>query len=114
MRRVAQDLIANDESEISEVVRRRLFEHLGPDGSRQQVTRAYADWCFERSARLPAEWTAGDSTSTRSRGRQHLRRRFEACYPFHPATLWVFQREWRALAQFQQTRGALAMLAQSH
>ena len=27
--RVAQDLIANDESEISEVVRRRLFENLG-------------------------------------------------------------------------------------
>ena len=27
--RVAQDLITNDESEISEVVRRRLFENLG-------------------------------------------------------------------------------------
>ena len=61
VRRVARDLIANDESEISEVVRRR---------------------------------------------------RFEACYPFHPATLSVFQRKWRALGQFQQTRGALAMLAQ--
>ncbi len=33
-------------------------------------------------------------------------------HPFHPATLSVFQRKWRALAQFQQTRGALAMLAQ--
>ena len=112
VRRVAQDLIANDESEISEVVRRRLFEDLGPDGTRQRVAKAYADWCFERSARLPAEWTAVDSTSTKSRGRQHLRKRFEACYPFHPATLSVFQRKWRALAQFQQTRGALAMLAQ--
>ena len=112
VRRVAQDLIANDESEISEVVRRRLFEDLGPDGTRQRVAKAYADWCFERSARLPAEWTAVDSTSTKSRGRQHLQRRFEACYPFHPATLSVFQRKWRALAQFQQTRGALAMLAQ--
>ena len=29
VRRVARDLIANDESEISEVVRRRLFEDLG-------------------------------------------------------------------------------------
>ena len=112
VRRVAQDLIANDESEISEVVRRRLFEDLGPDTTRQRVAKAYADWCFERSARLPAEWTAVDSASTRSRGRQHLRGRFEACYPFHPATLSVFQRKWRALAQFQQTRGALAMLAQ--
>jgi len=112
VRRVAQDLIANDESEISEVVRRRLFEDLGPDTTRRRVAKAYADWCFERSARLPAEWTAVDSASTASRGRQHLRGRFEACYPFHPATLSVFQRKWRALAQFQQTRGALAMLAQ--
>ena len=29
--RVAQDLIANDESEISEVIRRRLFENLGSE-----------------------------------------------------------------------------------
>ena len=33
--RVAQDLIANDESEISEVVRRRLFENLGSERTRQ-------------------------------------------------------------------------------
>jgi hypothetical protein len=29
VRRVAKDLIANDESEISEVIRRRLFEDVG-------------------------------------------------------------------------------------
>lgn len=32
--------------------------------------------------------------------------------PVHPATLSVFQRKWRALPQYPQTRGALAMLAQ--
>ena len=112
VRRVARDLIANDESEISEVVRRRLFESLGGDRVRQNVARAYADWCFERSARLPSEWTAVDTAATGSRGRDFLRKRFESCYPFHPATLSVFQRKWRALTQFQQTRGALAMLAQ--
>ena len=112
VRRVARDLIANDESEISEVVRRRLFESLGSDRVRQNVARAYADWCFERSARLPSEWTAVDTAATGSRGRDFLRKRFESCYPFHPATLSVFQRKWRALTQFQQTRGALAMLAQ--
>ncbi len=41
-----------------------------------------------------------------------LKSRFEACYPFHPATISVFQRKWQALSQFQQTRGALAMFAQ--
>ena len=31
VRRVAKDLIVNDEAEISDVVRRRLFEDLGPE-----------------------------------------------------------------------------------
>ena len=112
VRRVARDLIANDESEISEVVRRRLFEDLGSERVRQNVARAYADWCFERTARLPSEWTAVDTATTGSRARDFLRGRFESSYPFHPSTLSVFQRKWRALPQFQQTRGALAMLAQ--
>ena len=110
--RVAQDLIANDESEISEVVRRRLFENLGNPRTHQRVAKAYADWCFERSARLPSEWTAVDTATNDARAKDFLRRRFEACYPFHPATLSVFQRKWSALPQFQKTRGALAMLAQ--
>ena len=112
VRRVARDLIANDESEISEVVRRRLFEDLGNERIRRRVAKTYADWCFERTARLPAEWLAVDTATTEARAREFLRGRFEACYPFHPATLSVFQRKWRALTQFQQTRGALAMLAQ--
>ncbi len=112
VRRVARDLIANDESEISEVVRRRLFEDLGSKRVRKNVAKTYADWCFERSARLPAEWLAVDTSKTESKAWEFLRSRFEACYPFHPATLSVFQRKWRALTQFQQTRGALAMLAQ--
>ena len=112
VRRVARDLIANDEAEISEVVRRRLFEDIGRERVRQNVARAYAERCFERSERLPAEWTAVDTSTTGARSRDFLRKRFEACYPFHPATLSVFQRKWRALPQFQQTRGALAMLAQ--
>jgi hypothetical protein len=41
-----------------------------------------------------------------------LQKRFEDCYPFHPATISVFQRKWQTLSQFQQTRGTLAMLAQ--
>ena len=112
VRRVARDLIAIDESEISEVVRRRLFKDLGNERVRRRVAKFYADWCFERSARLPNEWLAVDTTKPGAKAREFLRERFEACYPFHPATLSVFQRKWRALAQFQQTRGALAMLGQ--
>ena len=112
VRRVAKDLIANDESEISEVVRRRLFENLGSERVRKNVARAFSDWCFERRAQLPPEWTAVDTATTETKAREYLRGRFEACYPFHPATLSVFQRKWQALAQYQQTRGTLAMLAQ--
>jgi hypothetical protein len=112
VRRVAKDLIANDETEISEVVRRRLFEDIGSDRVRKNVSKAYADWCFERRAQLPSEWTAVDTATTEAKAREYLRGRFEVCYPFHPATLSVFQRKWQALSQYQQTRGTLAMLAQ--
>jgi len=112
VRRVAKDLIANDEAEISEVVRRRLFENLGPEKVRRTVAKIYADYCFDKRAELPSEWTAVDTASTESKAREFLRGRFEACYPFHPATLSVFQRKWQALPQYQQTRGTLAMLAQ--
>ncbi|HPP03181.1 MAG TPA: DUF499 domain-containing protein, partial [bacterium] len=43
VRRVAKDLIANDETEISEVVRRRLFEDLGSDRIRKNIANTYAD-----------------------------------------------------------------------
>lgn len=112
VRRVAKDLIANDETEISDVVRRRLFEDLGSEKVRENVARAYADWCFERRAQLPSEWTAVDTASSETKAKEFLKKRFSECYPFHPATLSVFQRKWQALAQYQQTRGTLAMLAQ--
>jgi hypothetical protein len=112
VKRVAKDLIAVDEAEISEVVRRRLFEDLGAEKTRKAVAKAYADWCFERRAQLPPEWTAVDSTATEAKAREFLQARFEACYPFHPSALSVFQRKWQSLHQYQQTRGTLAMLAQ--
>ena len=112
VRRVAKDLIANDETEISEVVRRRLFQDLGSEKTRKNVARVFSDWCFERRAQLPPEWTAVDSASTEAKAREFLQRRFDACYPCHPATLSVVQRKWQSLPQYQQTRGTLAMLAQ--
>ena len=93
VRRVAKDLIANDEKGISEVVRRRLFQDLGSEKIRKNVSKAFGDWCFERRAQLPPEWSAVDS-ATESKARESLQRRFETCYPFHPATLSVFQRKW--------------------
>jgi len=110
--RVAKNLISNDEAESSEVVRRRLFEDLGSERTRKNVAKTFADWCFEHNARLPPEWTAVDTATTEIKARDYLQKRFEACYPFHPSTLSVFQRKWQVLPQYQQTRGTLAMLAQ--
>lgn len=112
VRRVAKDLLANDEAEISEVIRKRLFDDIGDSKVIKSVSKTYSDWCFERKDRLPPEWTMVDSAATEAKAKDYLRGRFEACYPFHPATLSVFQRKWRALKQYQQTRGTLAMLAQ--
>jgi hypothetical protein len=100
--RVGKDLVANDASEVSEIVRRRLFEESGRDSMRKAVSRQYARWVFERKDRLPSEW--GQMSE------EQIRAQFEACYPFHPSTLTVFQRKWQALPQFQQTRTTLAML----
>lgn len=112
VRRVARELIVNEEGEIAEVVRRRLFQDLGEDKVRLSISKAFAEWCFERRNQLPPEWTAVDTGSTDVKAKEHLRKRFESCYPFHPATLSVFQRKWQTLPQYQQTRGTLAMLAQ--
>lgn len=110
--RVSKNLIANDEAEISEVIRRRLFEDLGDIKTRRTVAKAYTDWCFERIERLPSEWVSVDTSAGDVKARERLTQRFEACYPFHPATLSVFQRKWQTLSHFQQTRSTLAMFAQ--
>lgn len=112
VRRVASNLVANDEGEIADVVRRRLFEDMGSEQTRRNVARSYADWCFENRAQLPPEWTAVETARTDTEAREFLRRRFESAYPFHPATLSVFQRKWASVPHFQATRGTLAMLAQ--
>jgi hypothetical protein len=112
VRRVARELIVNEEGEIAEVVRRRLFDDLGPEKTRASVAKVFAEWCFERRNQLPPEWTIADSSTTDAKAKEQLQKRFERCYPFHPATLSVFQRKWQTLSQYQQTRGTLAMLAQ--
>jgi hypothetical protein len=102
--RIGLPLIATDPEEISEIIRRRLFEDIGRKTMQQAVARQYAKWVFTRRDRLPNEFADFPE--------EVIRKRFEACYPFHPGTLTVFQRKWQTLPTFQQTRGTLAMLGQ--
>jgi len=62
VRRVSKDLIVNDDAEISDVLRKRLFDEIGPEKTRKAVAKAYADWCFERRDRLPYGWMNVDSS----------------------------------------------------
>jgi hypothetical protein len=112
VKRVAKDLLVNDEAEIGDVVRRRLFDDLGKESIRRAAALTYANWCFDHRAELLPEVTAVDRAITETGAREFLRARFEQCYPFHPSTLTVFQRKCRSLSQFQQTLGTLAMFAQ--
>jgi len=100
--RLGKPLIATDPEEVSEIIRRRLFEDPGRRSMQQAAGRQFARWVFERRDRLPPEFANFPE--------EVIRRQFEMCYPFHPSTLTVFQRKWQSLATFQQTRGTLAML----
>lgn len=110
LNRLGKAVIMSAESETSEIIRRRLFEwdtrYVNDDGrillSTDAITTCneYADWLNDNRPQIPA-WFSID----------HAKDTFQATYPFHPMVLSVFERKWRALPRFQQTRGILRLLA---
>lgn len=108
--RLGKALVMSAESETSEIIRRRLFDGwdlraLGADGRVQldrdalATCRQYADWVIQYKDLLPG-WFSPDQAE----------KAFQATYPFHPSVISVFERKWRAVGNFQQTRGVLRML----
>ena len=97
-------------AETSEIIRRRLFDWdmraLGSDGQvmlpekAREACHEYARWVADHAQQLPVSIPP-----------EHARAQFEACYPFHPSVLSVFERKWQSVPKFQQTRGMLRMLA---
>jgi len=108
--RVGKAVVMSAEAEISEIIRRRLFEWderaVSQEGkvllSRDalQTCSEYAEWVVTHRQQLP-EWFPVDLA----------RDAFAATYPFHPLVLSVFERKWQALPRFQRTRGILRLLA---
>ncbi len=108
--RVGKAYILSGETETSEIIRRRLFEWdlraVGQNGrvslpkEARTTCREYAQWLEEHRQQLP-QWFPFDLAQDA----------FEATYPFHPMVLSVFERKWRTLPRFQQTRGVLRLLA---
>ena len=108
--RVGKAMTMTAGAETSEIIRRRLFDWdtraLGADGKVMLPEKAKdachesARWVSEHAQQLPGSIPP-----------EHARAHFEACYPFHPSVLSVFERKWQSVPKFQQTRGVLRMLA---
>ncbi len=108
--RVGKAYILSGETETSEIIRRRLFEWdlrtVGQNGrvslprEARTTCREHAQWLEVHRQQLP-QWFPFDLAQNA----------FEATYPFHPIVLSVFERKWRTLPRFQQTRGVLRLLA---
>jgi hypothetical protein len=108
--RLSKAIMMASDNETAEIIRRRLFEWDASAvnaGGRVLLPRdalatcdAYATWAQTHRAQLPGEFPVDNAKDV-----------FAASYPFHPALLSVFERKWRTLPRFQQTRGVLRMLA---
>lgn len=98
--RLGKAVIMSAEHEVSEIIRRRLFEWHGIPLEARRTAAEYASWILDNRQQIP-NWFPID----------HAQAEFEAAYPFHPSVLSVFERKWQALPRFQQTRGVLRLLA---
>lgn len=108
--RLGKAIVMSSDVEISEIIRRRLFEWderaVTAEGkimlSKEAVEtcKEYADWVVAHRQQLPTQFNADTARDA-----------FAATYPFHPVVISVFERKWQALPRFQQTRGILRLLA---
>ncbi len=98
--RLGKPVFMSAEAETSEIIRRRLFEWSGLPSDAIRTVNRYAEWVVQHRHQLPS-WFPVDNA----------REAFAAAYPFHPTVLSVFERKWRGLPRFQQTRGILRLLA---
>ncbi|MBY0524639.1 MAG: DUF499 domain-containing protein [Gemmataceae bacterium] len=97
--RVGKAIMMSADTEMAEIIRRRLFEWHGMPDEGRKTAAAYAEWAIEHAQEL----TNVDADT--------VRERYLATYPFHPSVLSVFERKWQSLPRFQRTRGVLRLLA---
>jgi hypothetical protein len=97
--RVGKAILMSADTEMAEIIRRRLFEWHGMPDDGRKTAAAYAEWAVEHAQEL-----TGIDVDT-------ARERFLAAYPFHPSVMSLFERKWQSLPRFQRTRGILRLLA---
>ncbi|MSR55922.1 MAG: ATP-binding protein [Gemmataceae bacterium] len=97
--RIGKPILMSADKEMSEIIRRRLFEWDTLSNDAKATVSAYAEWAADHAQEL-----AGVD-------RDAIHEQFKACYPFHPSVISVFERKWQSLPRFQRTRGILRLLA---
>ncbi|WP_287106664.1 ATP-binding protein [Mesorhizobium sp.] len=86
--------------EAFEIVRRRLFEPVRDERTRETVCRAFADAYIAEGVKLPAD--------TQER---HYYDRLLHAYPIHPEVFDRLYEDWTTIDGFQRTRGVLKLMA---
>ena len=88
--------------ESFEIVRRRLFDPIGPEEARTRdgVVRAFIEYYRDKAGDFPAGVSEAD-----------YRRRMELSYPIHPELFDRLFEDWSTLEKFQRTRGVLRLMA---
>ncbi len=96
--RVRESVEPVDRKDVSELLRRRLFEYIPPEKER----RAVVNCLVESMKKLPLRASQKDSRAAN---------RLLESYPFHPDLIEVFYQKWTQLTHFQRTRGVLRTFA---
>lgn len=100
LERKGQDTKPVDGAEIYEVIRRRLFEDIGPEEIRKQVASEYVNF-YQKDLKNEVP----DDTQ-----KAGYRKLIEQAYPFHPGLIHIFEHRWASNHDFQRTRGVLQLL----
>jgi len=100
LNRVGKSVIMSTPEESTEIIRRRLFEWDGVPEDGRKTIKEYSRWIMDHRDQMPGDFSIDSAPEV-----------FRATYPFHPAVISVFERKWRTLPKFQQTRGILRLLA---
>ena len=90
-------------TETFEIIRRRLFQELDPEGekAREQAVKAFTSYYKNNAGEFPS--------GVRDRAYEV---QLTAAYPVHPELFLMLQADWGGLERFQKTRGVLKMMAQ--
>ncbi|MBN2002245.1 MAG: ATP-binding protein [Anaerolineae bacterium] len=96
--RLARPCTPIEGTEIHEVVRRRLFDHVDAQAAAQTADDYYKR--YATMGGLPAQYTSAAYRDLIYRS-----------YPFHPELITVLYERWGAKPGFQLTRGTLRFLA---